>query len=223
MFDKRKHRIAILIFGFVTLYMGYCRETGEDTWGTSLSHFLWLYMIARYIYKYVSIDTIQAKRWLWLGGFFAASAITFGLAALESKMAVPVCLRAYPYCSPWVLIGAVSFLLFALCFNFESKAVNWLASSSLSAYLMQDHLYFGVGLLYPTVGTWMMSMALSARYTLLIPLSICFLLIICTIDKMLEIGIYNPLIRLCDKLIIPEPWNKINTTYEIIHYNNKLQ
>lgn len=207
MFDKRKHRIAILIFGFVTLYMGYCRETGEDTWGTSLSHFLWLYMIARYIYKYVSIDTIQAKRWLWLGGFFAASAITFGLAALESKMAVPVCLRAYPYCSPWVLIGAVSFLLFALCFNFESKAVNWLASSSLSAYLMQDHLYFGVGLLYPTVGTWMMSMALSARYTLLIPLSICFLLIICTIDKMLEIGIYNPLIRLCDKLIIPEPWN----------------
>lgn len=207
MFDKRKHRIAILIFGFVTLYMGYCRETGEDTWGTSLSHFLWLYMIARYIYKYVSLDAIRAKRWWWLGGFFAASAVTFGLAALESKMAVPVCLRAYPYCSPWVLCGAVCTLLYALSFSFESKVVNWFASSSLSAYLIQDHLYFGSSVLYPMMAIWMVSLPLYQRYALLLPISIAFLIGVCLVDKFLEYCIYNPILRLYDKLKISESWS----------------
>lgn len=207
MFDKCKHMVAILIFGFVTLYMGYCRETGEDTWGTSLSHFLWLYIIARYIYKYISFDSIRAKRWWWLAGFIMSSALTYGLAAIESQYAVPCCMRAYPYCSPWVLMGALCLLLVALSFHFESKTINWLASSSLSAYLIQDHLYFGSGLLYPMVGAWMMSMTLSVRYALLIPLSICFLLIVCVLDKVLEFCIYKQIICLYDKLKLTEPWS----------------
>ena len=105
---------VILIFGFVTLYMGYCRETGEDSWGTSLSHFLWLYMIARYIKLYVSIDSIRKYCWLWIAGFAVSSGLTFGLAILEGRYALPHFLWAYPYCSPWVLTGAISLLLFAL-------------------------------------------------------------------------------------------------------------
>ena len=205
MFDKRKHMVAILIFGFVTLYMGYCRETGEDTWGTSLSHFLWLYVIARYIYKYVSIDAIRAKRWWWLGGFFAASTITFGLTALESKMAVPVCLRAYPYCSPWVLCGAICALLFALSYTFESKVVNWFASSSLSAYLIQDHVYLGSNVIYPMFGAWMMAMPLGIRYAMLLPVSISFLLVICAIDKVFDKCVYAPILQIYERLNIKEP------------------
>lgn len=205
MFNKRKHMIAILIFGFVTLYMGYCRETGEDTWGTSLSHFLWLYMIARYIYKYVSIDTIRAKRWWWLGGFFAASVITFGLAALEGKMAVPVCLRAYPYCSPWVLSGAICALLYFLSFTFESRVVNWFASSSLSGYLLQGHLYFAFAILYPALSTWMMALPLTTRYSLLLPISILLLIVTCLVDKVMELCVYKPVLRLYDQLKIKEP------------------
>lgn len=205
MFDKRKHMIVILIFGFVTMYMGYCHETGEDTWGTSLSHFLWLYMIARYINRYVSLETIRKRRWWWFVGFFIASAITFGLAALESQVSVPVCLRAYPYCSPWVLCGAISALLFALSFTFESKMVNWFASSSLSGYLLQGHLYFAFAFLYPTLSAWMMGMSISIRYVLLLPISILLLIVTCLVDKVMEFCTYNPIIKLYDKLKIQEP------------------
>lgn len=200
MFGKKKHLLFILLFGFVTLYMGYCRETGEDTWGTSLSHFLWLYMIARYINKYVSLDVIRKYRWMWLTGFVVASSITFGLAVLGDKMsAVPLCLRAYPYCSPWVLTGAISLLLFALSVTFESRVINWFASSSLSAYLLQDSAYFGFGILYPMVATFLMPMALLERYTLMLLLSTVWLLGVCVMDKGLNLIFYRPILKLYDR------------------------
>lgn len=200
MFDKRKHMVAIVVFGFVTLYMGYCRETGEDTWGTSLSHFLWLYMIARYIGKYVSTEDIRAKRWIWLGGFFGASVITFCLSILESKYAVPCCLRPYPYCSPWTVIAAICALLFALSFTFEGKVINWFASSSLSCYLLQDCLYFGSLVLYPTIGAWLMSMQLIERYTVLVPLAIVFMIAVILVDKIWNGILYKPLLQSYDRM-----------------------
>lgn len=200
MFDKKKHMLFILVFGFVTLYMGYCRETGEDTWGTSLSHFLWLYMIARYFNKYISLDVIRKYRWVWLVGFFIGSTIIFGLAAIESKYSVPVCLRAYPYCSPWVLMGAISLLLFALSFTFESKVVNWFASSSLSSYLMDGTPYFGMGLWFPWLASWMMPLPLSVRYGILAPFAFMWLCIVCVVDKLWEQVLYKPVMKLFNRL-----------------------
>ena len=200
MFDKKKHMLFVILFGFVTLYMGYCRETGEDTWGTSLSHFLWLYMIARYINIYISLDVIRKYRWVWLIGFFVGSFITFGLAAIESKYTVPCCLRAYPYCSPWVLMGALSVLLFALSFTFENRIVNWFASSSLSAYLIQDAPYFGFGVLYPFVAGWLIPYELPERYSIMLCLSVVFLITVCVVDKGFEVVIYSPVMRLYDKI-----------------------
>lgn len=198
MFDKKKHMLFILLFGFVTLYMGYCRETGEDTWGTSLSHFLWLYVIAQYISRYVTIEIIRANRWKWLCGFIISAVVTFGLAVLGAKISLPHCLWAYPYCSPWVLMGALSLLLFALSFNFSSKVVNWFASSSLSAYLLQDCIYFGMGVLYPAVAIWLMSFALPMRYVLLVSVSIAWLLSTCVMDKLWSVVIYKPILRAYD-------------------------
>lgn len=198
MFDKKKHMLFILLFGFVTLYMGYCRETGEDTWGTSLSHFLWLYMIARYINKYVSHYVIQKHRWVWAAGFIVSSLITFGLAALGAKVSIPVCLRAYPYCSPWVLMGALSLLLFALSFTFESRVINWFASSSLSAYLLQDSIYFAFGVVYPLAAVHLMSYTLPMRYVLLIGISIAWLMGTCITDKLWNVAIYEPIMLVYD-------------------------
>ena len=200
MFDKKKHMFVILIFGFVTLYMGYCRETGEDSWGTSLSHFLWLYMIARYIKLYVSIDSIRKYRWLWIAGFAVSSGLTFGLAILEGRYALPHFLWAYPYCSPWVLTGAISLLLFALSFTIESKVVNWFASSSLSSYLMDGSPYFGLGVWFPWISSWMMPLPLSLRYGILVPFAFAWLCSVCIVDKLWEQILYKPVMKLFNKL-----------------------
>lgn len=199
--DKRKHLLSILIFGIVTLYMGYCRETGEDTWGTSATHFLWLYMIARFINKYVSLSIIREHRWKWFSMFWITSIITFSLVLLNARIAgLPCCLRAYPYCSPWTLLGAISLLLFALSFSFESKFVNRTASSVLSSYLLQDNIYFGMNCLYPTIGAWMMSLPLMTRYFLIVPLSMSFMLMVIFGDKICDLVLYRPIIKRYDKL-----------------------
>lgn len=199
-FNKKQHFYFIMLFACVTLYMGYCRETGEDTWGTSLSHFLWLYMIARYINKYIDLSLIRRYRWWWLCGFINMSIITFGLAILEAKYAVPCCLRPYPYCSPWTTIAAICALLFALSFTFESKVVNWFASSSLSCYLFQDGIYFGSQVLYSFIGVLLMSMPLLGRYTILYPLAIVFMVLVMLIDKLWGILLYKPILTVYDKL-----------------------
>ena len=199
-FSKKQHLYFIMLFACVTIYMGYCRETGEDTWGTSLSHFLWLYLIARYINKYVDLSFIQRYRWWWLGGFIGASLVTFGLTLLETHYALPVCLRPWPYCSPWTTIAAISALLFALSFTFENKVVNWFASSSLSCYLFQDGIYFGTMILYPALTAWLMSLPMLGRYAILIPLAIAFMIPVMLVDKLWGVVLYKPALKLYDKL-----------------------
>ena len=199
-FDRKKHMMAILIFGFVTLYMGYCHETGEDTWGTSLSHFLWLYMIARYIKLYISLDVIRKHRLGWVLLFILSSAVTFVLAIFNAKYTFPHCLWAYPYCSPWVLIGALALLLFALSFDFQSKTINWFASSSLSSYLMDGSPYFGMGVWFPWLTSWMMPLPISARYGILIPFALVWLCSVCIIDKLWGVLIYKPIAKIFNRL-----------------------
>jgi len=200
MFDKRKHMITILLLGFVTLYMGYCRETGEDTWGTSLSHFIWLYMIARYINKYINLQFIRKHRWTWLIVFVSSVLITFVLSILNIKHSVPLCLRAYPYNSPWNTIAAISALLFALSFSIESKAINWFATSSLSCYLFQEHLYFGHQVFYPIIGGWLISLPIYEHYAIIFPLALTFMIPVILIDKLWNILIYKPIMKLFNKL-----------------------
>lgn len=211
-FSKKQHLYFIMLFAGVTLYMGYCRETGEDTWGTSLSHFLWLYMIARYINKYGDLSFIQRCRWVWLSGFLGASLITFGLTILDAHFAIPVCLRPWPYCSPWTTIAAISALLFALSFTFESKVVNWFASSSLSCYLFQDGIYFGTLVLYPTLTAWLMSLPIVGRYAILIPLAIAFMLVVMLVDKVWGVVLYRPVLKIFDlfyEKYVPQSLRKV--------------
>ena len=199
-FNKKQHLYFIILFACVTIYLGYCRETGEDTWGTSLSHFLWLYMIARYINKYVDKSIIQRYRWYWLGGFCISVLVTFGLSILESKFSVPCYLRAYPYCSPWNTIAAICALLFALSFSFENKVVNWFASSSLSCYLFQESIYFGWLILYPTLGAWLLSLPVFGHYAILFPLAIGFMITVMLVDKLWVFVLYKPVLWMYDKL-----------------------
>lgn len=198
-FSKKEHLMSIIIFSFVTLYMGYCREKGEDTWGTSLSHFIYLYLIARYIKLYVSIEKIRRNRYRWLILFFIFSTITFCLVFINSIIpGLPACLRAYPYCSPWVILGAISLLLFFSTFTFQNNIINWFAKSSLAVYLFQDCIYWGVGVLYPTVGTLLLSYNLGYKYLLLFLLSIVFFFLIIIIDRFFYISIYKRVLFLFD-------------------------
>lgn len=190
--------------------MGYCRETGEDVWGTSLSHFLWLYMIARYIYKYVDLSVIRRYRWCWLGGFVGMSVITFGLAILQAKFSVPVCLRPYPYCSPWTTIAAICALLFALSFTFENKIINWFAPSALSCYL-KDGIYFSL-VFYPVIGGWLLSLPMAGRYTLLFPVAFASMIPVMLLDKFLGLVLYKPILKIYDRLYekyVPQSLSKI--------------
>lgn len=191
-------RTVLILLSIIVIYFGYCRETGDDTWGTSSFHFIYLYLIGRYLGKYISTSNIRNKRWLWLIGWLCCTLITFGLALFAETRAgnVPCCIRAYPYNSPWTIMGAIFAVLFALSFNFQCKTINWLSSSTLSGYLLQDSSYFGVLVLYPAVGVLFSTIPLFHKYFLIIPTSIIFLLTTIIIDKLWNLIIYNPVLSL---------------------------
>lgn len=200
--SKKTYQHVLALCTFVVLYFGYCRRTGDDTWGTCALHFMYIYMVGRYIHEHVSIEAIHQKRWLWLSVFGGCSMVTFGLSLLALYYdSLPCWLAAYPYNSPWTMLAAISLLLFALSFEFENKVVNWLASSSLSGYLFQDSIYFGFKVLYPTIAVWAVAQPQIVTYTLLIPFSALFLFFVICADKGWLVVFIRPSLYLYDSVV----------------------
>jgi len=209
--SKKTYQYILALCTFVVLYFGYCRRTGDDVWGTCALHFMYIYMVGRYIHEHVSLDIVRQKRWMWLCVFGGCTLITFGLSLLALyKGNIPCCLAAYPYNSPWAMMAAISLLLFALSFEFESRAINWMASSSLAGYLFQDSAYFGFKLLYPAVALRAASHSQMEAYLLLIPISVIFLLSVICVDKLWQVSFIQPCLRLYDRVATKISANNIS-------------
>jgi surface polysaccharide O-acyltransferase-like enzyme len=175
---------SILFFTVVMLYLGWYHKVEATNYGNSLISFLWLYLIGRYIGTDLSLDTIRRWRWVWLAGYVAACMGLFTLIMLRYHCALQI---HYPldYNNPFVVIAAVMLLLFFLSFSFQSKAVNWLASSVFAAYLLQESVYLGHLWLYPRMRELFVAVPDGYRILALLGVSVVFLLICVSVDKIL--------------------------------------
>ncbi len=193
---------SILLFSVVILYFGWYQKVEPTNTGSSLISFIWIYLIGRYIGKYMTIDYIRSYRWIWLGGYLLSCLSLFGLIMLRYHFSIEM---HYPldYNNPLVVIAAIMLLLFFLSLTFQNKTVNWMASSVFSAYLLQESCYLGHEWLYPQMREVFVHISDGWRILMLLGVSVAFLLLSILIDKVLSI-FSRGILRAYDRCCVPK-------------------
>ena len=190
---------SVLLFSMVILYLGWYQKVEPTNSGCSLISFVWIYLIGRYIGKHMTLDYIRSYRWIWLGGYLLSCLSLFGLIMFRYHFSIEM---HYPldYNNPLVVIAAIMLLLFFLSWSFQSKAINWMASSVFAAYLLQESCYLGHEWLYPQMREMFAYIPDSWRILMLLGVSVAFVLLSIMIDKLLSMlshGILNVYDRCC--------------------------
>ena len=143
--DRRAYQYVLVSLSIVMLYFGWWKQMEMTHEGYSLVHFIYLYIIARYVKLHVNESIIMCCRWLWLVSFVVTCSTMTYLQFISYR-------SMYTYDNPLTIIAALSLLLFFISIPFHNKFVNWAAASVFSAYLIQESPYLGKLWIYPNFG-----------------------------------------------------------------------
>ena len=203
---KREFILILILFSVSNLYFGYVRKVGDNQGGYAFSQFVYLYLIGRFINKYVPVEqsghTRKKLAWWWL----LFTGLTFSLALLNQtwlhgKIAF---LRPYPYNGPFVIGAAVCLLCYALTFSFTNRTVNRVAGAVLPAYLLQESASWGQQWLYPASSLFLGAHATGEKYLLLLLMSFVFLAFAILVDLVLHRLVYNPVLSVYERKVMPK-------------------
>lgn len=197
---KKQLLISVILFGIVILYFGWYKHLENTNSGYSFLNFVFLYLIGRYIGEYVSLDKIRKYRWYSLGGYVLGSMVCFLLVVCRYYTDWNIRFE-FEYDHPFIILSACCLLLFFLSFNFQSKFVNWCASSVFSAYLLQESPYFGDRVLYPFVGKLFANIEL-LEWGGVFVVALAFLVIAIFVDKLFK-PLSNMVLRVYEEYISP--------------------
>ena len=190
-------RVLVLLTILNVVFGGFFSIDLLNTWGFCVAQFVYLYMIGGYLRKYVAIETIKKSRWQNMGIYVISAALWGGFVAVQA-FELPFMgrlFKAFAYNNVLVLTASIGFFLFMLSFDIKSRAINWLSSSCLAAYLLQGSVlsyswYIGVLEKYPPLQNPCQIILISAL----------FLIISLLLDKVRTLMI-KPLIILTDKYV----------------------
>lgn len=188
--NKRMYQFVMILLSIVILYFGWWKHLEMTNDGYSLIHFVYLYILARYIKLHVAENTIIRYCWLWFVLFICTCIIVIGLQYVVSR-------SMFTYDNPLVIIAALLILLFFLSIPFQNRYVNWAAVSVFSAYLIQESPYLGKMWLYPNSAKMFANGVCGGGAVLFVILTLATLVISIAIDKLCVM----PVIKLSNKII----------------------
>ena len=197
-FSQRKYLWVLLLLTVMSVWFGYMWKVYQmnDTGYTTLQ-FVWLYLIGGYLRRFYSSEWLSKNRWkcFWLYVGFSA---LWGLLTMikACKIRVPLW-HPFTYCNPVVMAAAISFFLFVMSFSFKSRLVNWLATSTLAVYLVQEGVFRYYWLSEVSSG-W----SPVVKVLVLPLLSAVFMLLVLLLDKIRVLAM-KPLWLLYDRYVDP--------------------
>jgi hypothetical protein len=130
--------LLLLIFGFISIYLG--TMLGDETLkdGKNLANFYFIYLLGNTIKEYQNKWSLIPKYmlifvWLLLNTCLVMIFCFFpNLGGLEMRM-------FYSYCSPGIMLNSVLIFMIFANSHVHSKMVNWLAASALPIYLIHGN------------------------------------------------------------------------------------
>ena len=108
--------------------------------GYSALSFMGLYLLARYIRLY-PLMVWKLSKWYDIAIYVCIAISITAMSFLLQRNNLPIGNLFY-YSSPLVIIAAIHFMLFFTKIHFQSRVINWIASSSFAVYLLHSNSYF---------------------------------------------------------------------------------
>lgn len=134
-FDKHEYKKTLVLLTIANLYFGYWwRRYASD--GYSVAQFVYLYVIGRYIGRFIELKRGDSRYQALLIYIFVILAYSI-LSICSHYFEIPHW-YSFPYNNPLLIIGSIAFFLFMIQFHFQSHIINRVAVSSLSIYLLQN-------------------------------------------------------------------------------------
>ena len=198
--SKKQMLLATALCGVIVLYLGWYQQVEPTHNGCSLLNFIFVYLVGRCVGKHLPLGTIQRHRWSWLVGYLLSAMSIFGLVMLRYHCHLVV-RYVYDYNHPLVLMAALMLFLFFLSFSFNSKGINWLASSLFAAYLFQESTFLGHQYLYPQMESFFHHYVPQTwNIALLFIVSIVFVAICIVADKLIHL-LSMPILTFYDHVV----------------------
>ena len=201
-FDKRQYQRMLLFISIMCVYFGYTwKLPNMNDSGYTTLQFVWLYLIGGYLRNYCTTDWMQRNRWRTFGVYIGCSLLWGVLTLLKSiqpitNFRVPFW-HPFTYNNPLVMGGCIGFFLFVMSFSFKSRLVNWLSTSVLAVYLVQEGVFH-----YHWLIEWGESWTPMVKILMLPLFSIVFLFAILLLDKGRQL-LMKPFWKWYDKRLSP--------------------
>ncbi len=134
--SKTNYRRAIIILSVYCLYFGFIRNVDIfNNTGYSVGHFIWLYLIAGYIRKYITANKIKQHKNKLYCVFIGSSLIWAFLTIVNYTWIHIPTWRPTTYNNPFIMSASISFFCLFTTLDFHNKYINIIAKSSLAVYL----------------------------------------------------------------------------------------
>ena len=200
--EKRQFQLVLLLLTIYNIYFGwFWGGIDFNINGYNIVQFIYVYLIGAYIRRHVSLEYIRFKRWMSIVLYILCAACWGILTCLQHGFAL-YNWNAFSYNNLFVLVASVAFFCFMMSFSFKNRYFNWLATSTLAAYLIQDNTY-----LRNFIYDFSKSLGKGNVFDVMLAiiLSVMFLFVVLHIDKIriwLMRPIQNVILRISRKLFI---------------------
>lgn len=133
---RRQVEIFLVAYGCFEFVYGWvsCGAAGFAG-GYSALHFIFLYMLARYVHIY-HVQRLAGTRHGWFLAGFTLMVLATTVIALPASVLDLLNAHAIAYSNPTVILMALLLTLYFARLRFSSRVVNTIAASSFSAYLL---------------------------------------------------------------------------------------
>lgn len=169
----------VIEFGLESIF--HC-ETVFINNGYSLFHFILIYMLSRSLYyHYAKLAKVSRRVWIILYFLCAIGVSVLSLTPYK---------HTWGYSNPIAMIESFSLFFFFLTFKFQSKKINWIASSTFAVFIL--HCLSPIINICRNVDNYVMDNYSYGTYLLIMTVFIGLIFFLCIgIDK-LRIYLLNP-------------------------------
>jgi len=194
----RERMYYIFAFAVIAVYLGMMQSDISLIDGKNIANFILIYIIGNTI-RVEQNRIAGLSNWFFGGGFFILNVVLMVLYLFfyKTKVSDFVWNWSFPYYSPFLLVSSVMFFIPFTRFNINSPAINYVAASAFSIYIIHHQPVVMDLILQPVVhSVYMRTEGNDAICIVMIGLLALFVLFICVlIDKLL-----TSLWRVLDKL-----------------------